>query len=52
MKKIVIAYRWVTGSPEFSTILDWDLSPRADDDVFVFRPPKDSMKIEFQQTGE
>jgi hypothetical protein len=52
MKKVVIAYRWVTGSPKFSSVLDWDVAPKVDDKAFTFKPPSGSMKIEFTRTSQ
>jgi hypothetical protein len=51
MRKIVIADRWLTGSPSFSAILDWELAPSIDAKDFVFEPPEGSMEIQFTPAG-
>ncbi len=52
MKKIVITNRWEAGSPRFSGILDWKVPASADDELFIFKPPSDSMKIEFTRVSQ
>ncbi|MBW2273465.1 MAG: DUF2092 domain-containing protein [Deltaproteobacteria bacterium] len=51
MRKVVIADRWVTGSPKFTSIMDWNDSPKIEKKTFVFEPPEGSMEIQFTRTG-
>ena len=46
MRKIVLADRWVTGAPKFSSIMDWDVSPSIKKKAFVFEPPEGSERVE------
>lgn len=56
-QRLVITYRLKDGRPQFwAQFSDWNLAPEAADSLFVFKPPKDAMKIAFSprqmmQTG-
>ncbi len=47
-RKLIISEKWITGGPQFTTMLsDWNLSPQLKDDLFTFLPPDKAEKIEF-----
>ncbi len=47
-RKIVMTYKKVTGSPQWSAyIYDWNFSPQLTDELFAFTPPQGAEKIKF-----
>lgn len=42
--KYVITSRWITGAPQYSVIMQWNLKPELSDVVFRFVPPKAATK--------
>jgi len=47
-RKFIITSKWVTGAPQFTGLMrKWDLSPKLDESLFTFVPPKGAAKIEF-----
>lgn len=44
--KYVITSRWITSSPSYAVIMDWNISPNISDSLFDFIPPKDAEKID------
>lgn len=44
--KYVINSRWITSSPSYSVIMDWNIKPDISDAVFDFTPPKGVEKID------
>jgi hypothetical protein len=47
VKKVVITYKNLPGAPRYMALLsDWKRDPRLSDDLFAFRPPPDSARIE------
>jgi len=48
-QKVVITSIWEGGSPRFTSLLDWKVSPTFGDETFDFTAPPGSMKIDFQR---
>ena len=46
-QKVVITSIWESGSPRFTSLLDWNVSPAFAPETFDFTAPPDSMKIDF-----
>ena len=47
-KKYVITSKRVPGEPQFTVYINsWNLAPKLSDATFVFKPPKNAMKIDF-----
>jgi len=47
-RKFVITSKWVTGAPQFTGIMDrWDVSPKLEEGLFIFVPPKEARQIGF-----
>jgi len=46
-QKVVITSIWEGGSPRFTSLLDWNVSPSFAGETFDFTAPPGSMKIEF-----
>jgi len=47
-RKFIITEKWVTGGPQFSSLIDgWNASPRLKDSLFNFLVPKGAEMIEF-----
>jgi hypothetical protein len=50
--KFLITRKWYTGAPEIGVELtNWNVSPKATDDAFAFRPPAGAMKTVFWKPG-
>lgn len=47
--KLVITTKQEEGSPQYVSIFKWNLSPKINDQLFTFVPPKDSYKIKFAE---
>ena len=46
-RKFVITYKTEPGQPNYSATMDeWKLSARVSDDMFTFRPPENSQRVE------
>jgi hypothetical protein len=51
LRKAVITYKNVTGSPQFTVWLsDWDFNPRLADSLFEFLPPDGAHQVEIRPT--
>ena len=47
-KMLVITYKQVEGSPQFTALLsDWNFSPRLQDSLFTFKAPEKAIRMEF-----
>ena len=46
-QKVVITSIWESGSPRFTTLLEWNSSPAFSAGTFDFTPPAGAMKIDF-----
>ena len=46
-RKILITTRYEAGSPQFQSVLRWNLQPKINASTFVFAPPKDAKEIPF-----
>jgi hypothetical protein len=44
-RRIVITTLGETGQPQYQADLNWNLSPKIDDSMFVFVPPRDAARI-------
>lgn len=49
--KYVITSRWVTTSPNYEVIMNWNIKPDFKDSLFDFIPPKDAEKIDLLATS-
>ena len=45
-KKYVITSRWITGAPQYSTTMSWNLTPDSLDNIFTFVVLRDAKKVE------
>ena len=50
-RKVVITTTSEKTRPQHSMVLTWDLSPQLGDDLFVFAPPPEAHKIDFETEG-
>lgn len=49
LRKVVITYKDLPGSPQFIALLDhWNLSDKQPDDAFTFTPPASAQKVELK----
>jgi hypothetical protein len=46
-RKMVITSRDVRNEPQFSSLMKWNLKPKAGNAMFAFKPPKRAQKIDF-----
>ena len=46
-RKLVITSRDVLNQPQFSSVMKWNLKPKAGNAMFAFKPPKHARKIDF-----
>ena len=46
-RKVVITLKWMTGAPQHTVWLSWDLSPKLADRLYRFAPPANARKIDF-----
>ncbi|MCF6186147.1 MAG: DUF2092 domain-containing protein [Desulfobulbaceae bacterium] len=44
--KYVITSRWITGAPQFSVLMKWNVKPDLSDDIFRFAPPATATKLQ------
>lgn len=44
--KYVITSRWITGAPQYSVIMKWNIKPDFTDDIFRFAPPATAIKLQ------
>ncbi len=50
-RKLIITYKNLPGSPQYTILFsEWDLSPQLANDLFIFRPPSGSNRIQFLDT--
>lgn len=47
-KKYLITSRWITGSPQYTTTMDWNLAPDFSDNLFNFVVPKEAKRVDIQ----
>lgn len=50
-RKLVITTTADKSKPQHATVMNWDLSPKFDDQLFTFVPPQTARKIEFETVG-
>jgi hypothetical protein len=46
-RKVVITLKWMTGAPQYTAWLSWDLSPKLPATLYRFVPPANAHKIQF-----
>ncbi|WP_411728034.1 DUF2092 domain-containing protein [Methyloglobulus sp.] len=46
-RKLVITTKEEEGHPQYVSVMDWNLAPKINKQLFTFVPPKDAHKIEF-----
>ena len=45
-KKYIITSRWITSSPQYTTTMNWNLTPDFSENIFNFVAPKDVKKVD------